>query len=268
MAVILVTGRILSHLKEDLPEQDLFDGIVAENGAVLALPNEQNRVFGRAPSVDLIAELGRRKIEIRIGESLVEAGAADAPALLEAVRVLKLPLTLHFNRDRVMLLPPGISKATGLRELLRSLRLSLHNCIGIGDAENDFALLEACEIGVAVEWGSKSLHAIADELLAGDPSQAVAEYIRAVTRHTKLPPQRADSRRILLGHTGDRAPLATAVHGRNILIAGHPRSGKSWVTGLFCEQLLLQVTVSASSIRREITRPWRRCPMWWFFRRM
>jgi hypothetical protein len=31
-----------------------------------------------------------------------------------------------------------------------------------------------------------------------------------------------------------------AIHGRILLIAGDPRSGKSWVTGLFCEQLILQ----------------------------
>jgi hydroxymethylpyrimidine pyrophosphatase-like HAD family hydrolase len=88
-----------------------------------------------------------------------------APKILEEVRKLELPLMLVFNRNRVMVLPQGINKATGLREVLNTMRLSLHNCIGIGDAENDHALLEACEIGVAVSWGSKSLKAIADDVL-------------------------------------------------------------------------------------------------------
>jgi hydroxymethylpyrimidine pyrophosphatase-like HAD family hydrolase len=74
---------------------------------------------------------------------------------------------LAFNRSRVMVLPQGINKATGLREALNTMRLSLHNCIGIGDAENDHALLDACEIGVAVSWGSKSLQRIADHVLEG-----------------------------------------------------------------------------------------------------
>ena len=45
---------------------------------------------------------------------------------------------------------------------------------------------------------------------------------------------------MLLGQTADGQPLEMAVHGRIILVAGDPRSGKSWVTGLFCEQLILQ----------------------------
>ena len=40
--------------------------------------------------------------------------------------------------------------------------------------------------------------------------------------------------------TEDGHLLALAVRGRNALIAGDPRSGKSWVTGLACEQLILQ----------------------------
>jgi hypothetical protein len=33
--------------------------------------------------------------------------------------------------------------------------------------------------------------------------------------------------------------VAIAVLGRNLLVAGDPRSGKSWGTGLLCEQLIL-----------------------------
>ena len=147
---------------------------------------------------------------------------------------------LAFNRSRVMVLPQGISKATGLREALNALRLSLHNCIAIGDAENDFQLLDACEIGVAVAWGSRPLRAIADEVLQGDGPAAVADYIRRVVEHVRLPHNRVDRRRVLLGQMAGGHLLEIAVHGRVILVAGDPRSGKSWVTGLFCEQLILQ----------------------------
>ena len=75
--------------------------------------------------------------------------------------------------------------------------------------------------------------------MQGTGSEAVANYIREVTIHLKLPPNRANDRRVLLGQTA-AGPLETAIHGRNILIAGDPRSGKSWITGLFCEQLILQ----------------------------
>lgn len=177
---------------------------------------------------------------VEVGDCIIEADVACAPVLLEAVQKLELPLTLLFNRSRVMLLPQGISKATGLREILKTLRLSLHNCIGVGDAENDHAMIDVCEIGVAVSWGSKRLQEIADDVVHGDGPAAVGNYISAVSAHRKLPAHRADSRRILLGHTHTGEAVETAVHGRNILIAGDPRSGKSWITGLFCEQLILQ----------------------------
>jgi hydroxymethylpyrimidine pyrophosphatase-like HAD family hydrolase len=240
IVIVLVTGRIMSDLRRVLAEQRLFDAIVAENGAVLAFPSGRTRLLGRPPSRAFLDELYRLEVAFEIGECVLEGDASAAPKILDAVRNLELPLMLVFNRGRVMVLPQGINKATGLREALNTLRLSLHNCIAIGDAENDFALLEACEIGVAVGWGNKSLCAIADDVLQGSGPAAVADYIRQVSAHTKLPPNRTDRRRIALGRTADGRPMEIAIHGHNILIAGDPRSGKSWITGLFCEQLILQ----------------------------
>ena len=240
IVVVLVTGRILSELRMVAGDLDIFDAVVAENGAVLAFPKGRTRVLGRPPPPTLMDELCHLKVDFKFGDCVLEADASSAPRILKAVQKLELPLVLAFNRSRVMLLPQGISKATGLREALDTLRLSLHNCIAIGDGENDFQLLEAAEIGVAVGWGSKSLHAIADEILPGNGPAAVADYIRRAIEITRLPPNRVDRRHVLLGQTTGGNPLELAVHGRIILVAGDPRSGKSWVTGLFCEQLILQ----------------------------
>jgi hydroxymethylpyrimidine pyrophosphatase-like HAD family hydrolase len=49
-----------------------------------------------------------------------------------------------------MILPQAISKGVGLREALTMPRLSPHNAIAIGDAENDHDPLAVCEFGVAV----------------------------------------------------------------------------------------------------------------------
>lgn len=49
-----------------------------------------------------------------------------------------------------MVLPSGINKATGLAAALKELGLSLHNVIGIGDAENDHTFLRTVGLGVAV----------------------------------------------------------------------------------------------------------------------
>lgn len=237
--VILVTGRILSDLRRVFTEEDLFDAIVAENGAVIAFPNSWTRVLGRPASRELLSRLCELRVEVAFGECVIEADSAAAPQILEAIRKLDLPLMLVFNHSRVMVLPQGTTKASGLREALNTMRLSLHNCIGIGDGENDHALLDVCEVGVAVSWGSQSLQKIADHILEGSGPVSLARYIRDVSRHPKLPPQRADDRRVLLGETAD-GPVVTSILGRNILIAGDPRSGKSWIAGLFTEHLLSQ----------------------------
>lgn len=240
IVVVLVTGRILSELQSVAGDLDIFDAVVAENGAVLAFPNRRTRVLGRPPTPALLDELCRLKVDFKFGDCVLEADASSAPRILTTVQKLELPLVLAFNRSRVMLLPQGISKATGLRAALDTLRLSLHNCIAIGDGENDFQLLEASEIGVAAGWGAKSLRTIADEILPGKGPEAVADYIRRALENSRMPPGRAGRRRVLLGETSDGRPLEMSVHGRIILVAGDPRSGKSWVTGLFCEQLILQ----------------------------
>jgi len=149
IVVILVTGRILADLQLVLPEHELFDVIVAENGAVLAFPKVPIRRLTHPPSKVLLDELCASGVSVSSGECIIEADAGAAPRILEAIRKHELPLVLQFNHGRVMVLPQGINKATGLREALSNLRLSLHNCVAIGDAENDYAMLDACEIGVA-----------------------------------------------------------------------------------------------------------------------
>ena len=68
---------------------------------------------------------------------------------LPDLHAVEQPLILAFNRGRLMILPQAIGKSTGLRHALFSLRISIHNTIGVGDAENDHDLLDACEVEVA-----------------------------------------------------------------------------------------------------------------------
>jgi hypothetical protein len=147
---------------------------------------------------------------------------------------------LAFNRGRLMIVPPGVSKSVGLSRVLSTMRLSVHNAIGIGDAENDHDLLDACEVGVAVEWGSLALRSIADEIIPGNGPHAVAPYLRGLTRQLRLSASQMGRRRVQLGHQPDGRPVQLAVRGRTVIVAGEPGSGKSWLAGLHCEQLILQ----------------------------
>jgi len=174
-----------------------------------------------------------------VGRAVIEAAATDAPRVLEVIRQQELPLVLAFNRSRLMVLPQGVSKATGLQAALAMLRLSPRNAVAVGDAENDHELLRLVEVGVAVEWGSKALRAAADVTLPGTGPPAVAEYVRALASTGRLPVPPKARRRLRLGYTEDGGEFALAVRGRNVLIAGDARSGKSWLAGLLAEQLIL-----------------------------
>ena len=240
ITVVIVTGRILSELEQVAGDLHFVDAVVAENGAVLWFPNGHSRVLSSPSSVGFLQELSRRGLEFKAGQSVVELDAATAPQVLAIIRELELPLVLVFNRGRLMVLPQAVSKGAGLRKALATLRLSVHNAVGIGDAENDHSLLTTCELGVAVSWGSQALQGIAAEVLHGDGPPAVAAYIRRAANEMRLPPERIGQHRLSLGTAEDGHELTLAIRGRNALIAGDPRSGKSWVAGLSCEQLILQ----------------------------
>ena len=241
ITVLLVTGRILDELRRVAGDLHFVDGVVAENGAVVHFPHSAH-TSAIAPPVPpaFIAELQRREVPHREGHCLVDADAADAPALLDAIRALELPLVLIFNAGRVMVLSQGVSKATGLRTMLDTLRHSPHNLVAVGDAENDHTLLQYAGLGAAVSWGSAALREAADAVIDGSGPPGVASYIRTLAEAGRVPVPRRARRRLRLGYTHDGREFALAARGRNVLVAGDAKSGKSWVTGLLCEQLILQ----------------------------
>ncbi|MGE3403308.1 MAG: HAD hydrolase family protein [Vicinamibacterales bacterium] len=240
IVTLLVTGRILAELERVAGQLHFVDGIVAENGAVLHFPDSGHTSILAPPvSETFLAEMRRRGIPHAAGSCLVDASADQAPRILEVIHELELPLVLIFNGGRVMTLPQGISKATGLHIALDTLRLSPRNALAIGDRENDYELLRLAEVGVAVEWGSVALRQSADITLTGDGPPAVAAYLAETAAAGRLPAPPRARRRLRLGHTEDGSEFSLAVRGRNVLIAGDAKSGKSWVAGLLCEQLIL-----------------------------
>lgn len=238
--VLLVTGRVLEDLRRSAGELHFVDGIVAENGGVVYFP-DSDHLSNLAPKIPetFLAALSAQAIPWRAGHAIVDAPASAAPALLQIIESLELPLVLLFNRSRVMVLPQGISKATGLHAALDMIRRSVRNTLAVGDAENDHELLRIAEVGVAVEWGSKALQASADDVIRGTGPQHVAEYLRRLASTQRLPTLPRPRRRLVLGHLQDGREFSLAVRGRNILVSGDARSGKSWVTGLLCEHLIL-----------------------------
>lgn len=238
--VLLVSGRILDELRRVAGDLHFVDAVVAENGAVLHFPDSGHTSLLAPPMRrEFIDALERRGVHAVAGQCLIDSDASDAPRILEAIRAAELPLVLLFNGGRVMTLSQGVSKATGLQTALDTLRLSARNTLAVGDAENDHELLRLAEVGAAVSWGSAALRDAADVVVEGTGPAAVAAYIETLAGSGRMPiPERA-RRRLKLGYTEDGREFSLSVRGRNVLVAGDARSGKSWVAGLLCEQLIL-----------------------------
>jgi hydroxymethylpyrimidine pyrophosphatase-like HAD family hydrolase len=150
--VVLVTGRRLGELAQAFAHLDVFERVVAENGAVLCVPStRQIRRLADAPSRAFVDALRRRGVEpISVGDVIVSTTESFHQVVLETIRAMHLELHLEFNRGAVMVLPAGTTKRTGLAAALEDLGLAWRGVVGIGDGENDDSFLSSCGRAVAV----------------------------------------------------------------------------------------------------------------------
>src|SRR5207245_1243031 len=177
--LILVTGRELDDLLSVFSHTDLFDWVVAENGALLYQPlGRRQKVLGERPPERFIRALRDRGVQpLSTGRVIVATWQPHETTVLEVIAELGLELQVIFNKGAVMVLPAGINKATGLAAALKELGLSLHNVVGIGDAENDLAFLGLCECAVAVANALPAVKERADFVTRADHGAGVAELI-------------------------------------------------------------------------------------------
>ncbi len=230
--LVLVTGRELGDLQRVLPRLDLFESVVAENGALLYLPaTREERPLADPPSEPLVRALRDRGVApLSVGRCIVATWEPNDTAMLHCIRDLGLELQVIFNKGAVMVLPSGVNKATGLTVALDSMGLSPHNAIGVGDAENDHAFLSACECAVAVANALPSLKEAADIVTAADHGAGVVELIDELLADDLA--QRAPRlarHRIALGKAAGGRELQVEPFGANVLVAGTSGSGKSTV---------------------------------------
>jgi hydroxymethylpyrimidine pyrophosphatase-like HAD family hydrolase len=177
-AVILVTGRILSELRAVFPTvEEEFDAIVAENGAVLA---DADGIQDLASPVEpsLAQALTHRDIPVRQGRVLLACDTEHLGAVLEEIARLDLDGQVVRNRAAMMVLPGGVTKGTGLQQALGNLGISRHSTLAVGDAENDHALLEACELSVAMANAVDALKSRADLVLPATDGAGTATLLR------------------------------------------------------------------------------------------
>ncbi|HBP86790.1 MAG: HAD family phosphatase [Nitrospira sp.] len=176
--LFLVTGRELEDLVKVFPHPHLFEWIVAENGLLLHQPSSGETVqLAIPPSEAFIKHLRTRGIPISVGRNIVSTVRPHEIPALEVIQDLGLDIQLIFNKEAVMMLPTGFSKATGLLEALLRTGISPHNMAGIGDAENDLAFLGVVECAGAVGNALPAVKEHADIVTDGEQGDGVVEFI-------------------------------------------------------------------------------------------
>jgi DNA-binding response OmpR family regulator len=149
--LILVTGRTLDSFISEFPFAELCEAMVVENGAVVYFPRRDAVIlpFGEVDSA-VFQRLQALDVPLDRGIAIAATRVPHDAEIFRVLQAIRTPLTVEYNRDSVMLLPPGASKGQGLLFALQELGYSPHNLLVCGDAENDRSMFDVAEFAVAV----------------------------------------------------------------------------------------------------------------------
>jgi hypothetical protein len=172
--IVIVSGRGLDFLERAVG--DVADVIVAENGALLRGPRGRLEL---RPGADLLKALESLDVPWERGSSIASVDLVHEGRLADAIARAGVKADIVRNRDRVMAVPVGTTKADGLLAALRLLGASPERTVAFGDGENDAVMLEAVGHGVAVANAVDELKAIADDVTTRPGGLGVMEWVRA-----------------------------------------------------------------------------------------
>ena len=89
--LILVSGRQLEDLFSVFPGCELFEWVVAENGAVLYhSPTREKKRLANPPSPKLIARLRERNVPLSVGDAIVSTHQPHEITIEDTIRELGL----------------------------------------------------------------------------------------------------------------------------------------------------------------------------------
>ncbi len=179
LTLILMTGRDLRDFDTLGFELKWFDRVVAENGAVLFDPQSGGQtLLAPPPAEQLVEELGRRGVKpLSIGRTIVSTTEPNEADVLDAIKKLGLELVVTFNKGSVLVLPPGINKASGLAAAMGQMHIPMTRVVGVGDGENDHSFLDECGLSVAVANALPALQERAHVVTQKSSGEGVAELI-------------------------------------------------------------------------------------------
>jgi len=238
--LILVTGRELDELMLIFPQYEIFDLIVAENGALIHTRGTQEEfLLGERPPDSFIEELKKQYVSpLSIGKVIVATWEPHHTDVLEAIKKTGIEYQVIFNKGAVMVLPPGINKAKGLQVALERMGYSMHNVVAVGDAENDNAMLSAAECGVAVSNALDAVKEQASFVTTADHGDGVAELIEKIVDNDLSDIDHLLQKHFLiLGKEANEQNFALSPYTQGVIVAGTSGGGKSTLTVSFLESL-------------------------------
>jgi HAD superfamily hydrolase (TIGR01484 family) len=241
--LVMVTGRELDELQRTFTRLDLFDQVVAENGALLVDPaTREERTLAERPPDEFVAALRARGVApLAVGHAIMATWHPHEQVVLDTIRDSGLELQVIFNKGAVMVLPSGVNKSSGFQAALTELGLSPHNAVGIGDAENDHAFLALCECAVAVANALPTVKERADYVTAGDHGAGVIELMdRLLADDLRSLEPYLGRHHLLLATREDGEDIRLAPYGPTVLYAGPSGSGKSTAATALVERLAEQ----------------------------
>ncbi|MCI4372062.1 MAG: Cof-type HAD-IIB family hydrolase [Thermoplasmata archaeon] len=182
LGTILVSGRTQTELARLARGFGPWDALVSENGAVVEAPcGSPPRIVGRA----IAAAVRRRLVEFpslhpELGSVVISVPRVERRPLVRAVAGLAVDLIP--NVDRLMVVPAGLTKRSGLRGAMRLLGVPGKPYAAIGDAENDVELLEGAAISGAVANARRPARGAADYLCRRRFDRGVLEFVQGPVR--------------------------------------------------------------------------------------
>ena len=150
--LLLVTGREIPDLHTVFSEVNIFDLIVAENGALLYWPDTKiEKCLAPTPPPEFADLLRKRGVNtLSVGRVIVASVDPYGTELEKAIAELGLDLEVIPNKGSLMVLPRGVDKGYGLSAALKLLNLQPSEIVAVGDAENDHSLLRNAGFSAAV----------------------------------------------------------------------------------------------------------------------
>jgi hydroxymethylpyrimidine pyrophosphatase-like HAD family hydrolase len=177
--VVLVTGRLLDELLDICDDVDVFDRVVAENGALLYNPatGRQRLLAPPLPRRFTAALQAHGVTPLSVGRAICSTWEPFEAVVVRTIHEMGLDLQIVFNKHSVMVLPASVNKATGLATALEEFGETAEATVAVGDAENDLVMLGMVGCGVAVGNALPSVKERADLVMEGRAGEGVRALI-------------------------------------------------------------------------------------------